>query len=235
MNRVSRPDMRWTWLRLGSAPTGPKGSAPSPTATGSTESWAELLRGLKRAWRARRCSPPATGRSDSGRRSAMCSPPPPTSGTGSTRRPTCSMPCRPRCRPRPAGASREIWDAEDRTHAEAAWTGAAPTSRRGRRPSPSSRRSGGATRVLRAPGRALDPPSDLEPDRVDLRGRARRRNVTKGPGSRAAGLAMCFKLIEAAEGRWRRVNAPELVAFVRAGAKFVSGRLIERTDQEDAA
>jgi transposase-like protein len=62
-----------------------------------------------------------------------------------------------------------------------------------------------------------------------------RTDVTKGAGSRAAGLAMCFKLIEAAEGRWRRVNAPELVALVRAGAKFVNGRLVERTDQEDAA
>jgi putative transposase len=62
-----------------------------------------------------------------------------------------------------------------------------------------------------------------------------RTDVTKGPGSREAGLAMCFKLIEAAEGRWRRVNAPELVALVRAGAKFVNGRLVERTDQEDAA
>ena len=62
-----------------------------------------------------------------------------------------------------------------------------------------------------------------------------RTDVTKGPGSRAAGLSMCFKLIEVAEGRWRRVNAPELVALVRAGAKFVNGRLVERTDQEDAA
>ena len=62
-----------------------------------------------------------------------------------------------------------------------------------------------------------------------------RTDLTKGPGSREAGLAMCFKLIEAAEGRWRRVNAPELVALVRAGAKFVHGRLVERTDQEDAA
>ena len=62
-----------------------------------------------------------------------------------------------------------------------------------------------------------------------------RTNVTKGPGSRQAGLAMCFKLIEAAEGRWRRVNAPELVALVRAGAEFVNGRLVERTDREDAA
>jgi putative transposase len=30
-----------------------------------------------------------------------------------------------------------------------------------------------------------------------------RTRVTKGPGSRAAGVAMAFKLIEAAEARWR--------------------------------
>ena len=65
-----------------------------------------------------------------------------------------------------------------------------------------------------------------------------RTKVTKGPGSRAAGLAMAFKLIEAAESRWRSVNAPHLVALVRAGAKFEKGVLIERTatkDQEAAA
>ena len=62
-----------------------------------------------------------------------------------------------------------------------------------------------------------------------------RTNLTKGAGWRQAGLAVCFKLIEAAEGRWRRVNAPELVALVRAGARFVNGRLVERSDQEDAA
>jgi len=62
-----------------------------------------------------------------------------------------------------------------------------------------------------------------------------RTDVTKGAGSREAGLAMCFKLIEVAEGRWRRVNAPERVALVRADAKFVNGRLVERTDREDAA
>ena len=39
-----------------------------------------------------------------------------------------------------------------------------------------------------------------------------------GPGSRAAGLAMAFKLIEAAQDRWRAVNGPHLVALVRAGA-----------------
>ena len=33
-----------------------------------------------------------------------------------------------------------------------------------------------------------------------------RTKVTKGPGSRAAGLAMAFKLIESAQDRWRAVN-----------------------------
>ncbi|MET8372758.1 IS256 family transposase [Micromonospora profundi] len=55
-----------------------------------------------------------------------------------------------------------------------------------------------------------------------------RTKVTKGPGSKAAGLAMAFKLIEAAQARWRAVNAPHLVALVRAGARFERGRLVER-------
>ena len=55
-----------------------------------------------------------------------------------------------------------------------------------------------------------------------------RTKVTKGPGSKAAGLAMAFKLIEAAERRWRAVNAPHLVALVRAGARFEAGVLVER-------
>ena len=50
-----------------------------------------------------------------------------------------------------------------------------------------------------------------------------RTKVTKGPGSRAAGLAMAFKLIEAAEQRWRAVNGPHLVALVRAGARSTRG------------
>ena len=39
---------------------------------------------------------------------------------------------------------------------------------------------------------------------------------------------MVFKLLEAAEGRWRAVNGPHLVALVRAGARFDKGRLVER-------
>jgi transposase-like protein len=56
-----------------------------------------------------------------------------------------------------------------------------------------------------------------------------RTKVTKGPGSKSAGIAMAFKLIEAAQARWRAVNAPHLVALVRAGATFKHGRLVERT------
>ncbi len=60
-----------------------------------------------------------------------------------------------------------------------------------------------------------------------------RTKVTKGPGSRAAGLAMAFKLIEAAQDRWRSVNGPHLVALVRAGATFHKGVLIENKSVED--
>ncbi|MBF6072962.1 transposase, partial [Nocardia farcinica] len=55
-----------------------------------------------------------------------------------------------------------------------------------------------------------------------------RTRVTKGPGSRAAGMAMAYKLIEAAQSRWRAVNAPQLVALVWAGAVFHKGKLLER-------
>jgi transposase-like protein len=58
-----------------------------------------------------------------------------------------------------------------------------------------------------------------------------RSKVTKGPGSRAAGLAMAFKLIESAQARWRTVNAPHLVVLVRAGARFENGKLVERPDE----
>jgi transposase-like protein len=60
-----------------------------------------------------------------------------------------------------------------------------------------------------------------------------RTRVTKGAGSRAAGLAMAFKLIESAQQRWRAVNGPHLVALVRAGAIFEKGVHIERPNQQD--
>jgi putative transposase len=60
-----------------------------------------------------------------------------------------------------------------------------------------------------------------------------RTKVTKGPGSRAAGLAMAYKLIESAQARWRAVNAPQLVALVRVGVKFEKGVMVERSEEQD--
>ena len=51
-----------------------------------------------------------------------------------------------------------------------------------------------------------------------------RTKKTKGAGSRKAGLAMAFKLLLAAEKRWRRISAPHLVALVQAGVKFSDGQ-----------
>jgi len=55
-----------------------------------------------------------------------------------------------------------------------------------------------------------------------------RERVTKGAGSRTAGLTMAFKLLEAAQGHWRRLNAAELIPLVRAGVRFVDGVRVER-------
>lgn len=53
--------------------------------------------------------------------------------------------------------------------------------------------------------------------------RARTR-TTKGAGSRDAGLAMAFKLITMAERRWRKINSPHLIPLVLAGVKFPDGK-----------
>ena len=59
-----------------------------------------------------------------------------------------------------------------------------------------------------------------------------RTKVTNGPGSRAAGLAMVVKLVEAASEHWRYLNGAHLVALVRAGAaKVEKGALIERPNE----
>ena len=57
-----------------------------------------------------------------------------------------------------------------------------------------------------------------------------RAKVTNRPGPRAAGLAVAFKLIGSAQAHWRSVNAPHLVALVRAGAVFRDGVLAERRE-----
>ncbi len=59
-----------------------------------------------------------------------------------------------------------------------------------------------------------------------------RTKVTKGPGSRAAGLAMAYKLIESAQTRWRAINAPHLVPLVRAGIVSEKGVMAERSEED---
>jgi hypothetical protein len=56
-----------------------------------------------------------------------------------------------------------------------------------------------------------------------------RTRVAKGPGSRAAGVAMAFKLI--CPRTLARGQRPHLIALVRAGARFENGQLVERPDE----
>ncbi len=57
-----------------------------------------------------------------------------------------------------------------------------------------------------------------------------RTKVTKGAGSKKAALAMAYKLLDAAQERWRRCNGHELVADVLDGVTFKDG--IKVTDDE---
>ncbi len=57
-----------------------------------------------------------------------------------------------------------------------------------------------------------------------------RTKVTKGAGSEKAALAMAYKLLDAAQERWRRINGHELVSDVLAGATFKDG--IKLTDDD---
>jgi len=58
-----------------------------------------------------------------------------------------------------------------------------------------------------------------------------RTRVTKGAGSKAAALAMAYKLLEGAQDRWRKFNAPELVADILDGAQFKDGERV-KTDTD---
>jgi transposase-like protein len=60
-----------------------------------------------------------------------------------------------------------------------------------------------------------------------------RTRKTKGAGSRKAGLAMAAKLALAAEGHWQKVNAAHLVALVRAGARFQDGVQVATHDTSE--
>ena len=61
-----------------------------------------------------------------------------------------------------------------------------------------------------------------------------RTKVTRGAGSRKAGLAMAYKLLDSAQARWRKITGAELVPLVRAGATFIDGKLQERSNTTTA-
>jgi transposase-like protein len=56
-----------------------------------------------------------------------------------------------------------------------------------------------------------------------------RHRRKRGSGSRAACLAMVFKLCESAAKRWRLLNGAKLLPDVIAGAKFINGEKPEKT------
>ncbi len=57
-----------------------------------------------------------------------------------------------------------------------------------------------------------------------------RTRVTKGAGSKTAALAMAYKLLESAQERWRRLNGHELVADVLNGVEFKDGIKVTEDD-----
>jgi len=59
-----------------------------------------------------------------------------------------------------------------------------------------------------------------------------RQRVTKGPGSSNRGCLMAFKLLAMAQERWRRLNGAELLPLVRAGVQFRDGQQLEREDAD---
>ncbi|MGI9592313.1 MAG: IS256 family transposase [Myxococcota bacterium] len=62
-----------------------------------------------------------------------------------------------------------------------------------------------------------------------------RQRVTKGAGSRQKGLLMAFQLLAMAERRWRRINGAEKVPMVRAGVRFRDGSAVARHVSETRA
>ena len=61
-----------------------------------------------------------------------------------------------------------------------------------------------------------------------------RRSPGNRPHPHRKAIPMTFKLIESPQERWRSVNAPHLVALVRAGVRFERGVLVGREQATSA-
>ena len=133
-------------------------------------------------------------------------------------------------------AIREIWQAEDKSHAKAAVKAFAAAY--GTKWPKAAAKIVDDTDVLLA---FFDYPAEhwvhlrtTNPIESTFATVRLRQRVTKGPGSRAAGIAMAFKLMQSAQNRWRAIRAPHLVAKVRAGATFKDGKLVEPDPSDQA-
>ncbi len=203
----------------------------------STESWAELLRDLKK--RGMRAPELAVGDGALGFWSALRDVFPETRSQRDWVHKTMnildSMP--KSVHPRAKAALREITEAEDKPHAEAAIDAFASEF--------SAKWPKAVVKIVDERDallafydypaqhwRHLRTTNPIESVFAPVRART---DITKGPGSRQAGLAMIFKLMEAAEGRWRKLTGSHLVALVRAGAEFRNGELVEGTEAKVAA
>jgi putative transposase len=199
----------------------------------SAESWADLLRGCKR--RGMRAPVLAVGDGALGFWAAVREVFPETAEQRCWFHKIANvLNCLPKsAQPGAKAALTEIWNAEDREHAERA--ARAFAAEYGAKWPKAAAKITEDLDVLLA---FYDYPAEhwihlrtTNPIESTFATVRLRQRVTKGPGSRAAGVAMAFKLIESAQARWRAVNAPHLVALVRAGARFEKGKLVERPDE----
>ena len=78
--------------------------------------------------------------------------------------------------------------------------------------------------------RHLRTTNPIESSFATVKLRTKVTKVTRGAGSKKAALAMAYKLLAAAQERWRRINGHELVNDVLDGAPFKDG--IKVTDDD---
>ena len=179
------------WSSSASGPMAPRNWSPSPTATGSRPSPGPTCCATSSAGACGpRWSPSATARWGSGPRSHVW---PETPKQRCWVHKVANVPQRAaevdRSRP-PSGCWPRSATPKTATTPCAAIDAFATSSRpSGPRRPPRSSTTSSAARLLRLPGRALDPPQDHQPDRVDLRHRAAAHQGHQRPGltSRRAG------------------------------------------------
>ncbi|MFF1308196.1 IS256 family transposase [Streptomyces sp. NPDC058307] len=198
----------------------------------STESWADLLRDCRR--RGMRNPELAVGDGAMGLWNALAEVFPAARHqrcwVHKARNVTNALP--KSAQPGATKAMREIYNAEDRKHAEKAIEAFAKTYS-AKWPKAVAKITDDAEELLAF----YDFPAEhwihlrtTNPIESTFSSVKLRTKVTRGAGSPAAALAMVFKLVESAQARWRAVNAPHLVSLVRVGARFEKGVLVEREE-----